>query len=437
MNEITKIHLGREVFTISIEAHKVLQAYLRAIERQVGEDENVVQEVEARMAELLGEHGITSDKVVLEEDVRYLKEQLGEPSDFKNDPEEAEANDKRNGSKRLFRDTEHGMIAGVAAGIGAFLGIDPLVVRLLFVLLVFAGGAGVLIYIVLWLLVPPAKTHSDHLQMQGRAVTVEAIKSAVDRADVSGAAGRATKVVGRFLERVAELTLAVVGTALAAAAIGLFLFAATAAAYLLMHGLDAAGQIIFPFGAKEVLWVICGFALLAVISVALAVVAVALIRRKWHVSAWALAGMLVIFMGSVSVGTALGFDAVPRFSERYDSLQHVEMRSVSAFKHLRMNGQFNQADFEQIDFNSPDYRVEILYMGAGDPGLVKTTVKDEVLIVDSSEFVKASKCMLICPYGPHNLRVIVHAPYGTNLQNSDGSPPVINKYNPWTHLRED
>jgi hypothetical protein len=272
--------------------------------------------------------------------------------------------------------------------------------------------------------------------MQGMAVTVDSIKSAVDRADVAGAAGRATRVVGGFLQRVAELFVGVVGVGLTIAAVGIFLFAATATTYLLVNGLEVAGQPIFPFGTEEVLWVTCGFALLAVVAVTLAVVGVALIRRKWQLSVWALAAMIAIFIASVSVGTALGFDTVPRFSQRYDRLQHVEMRTVPAFKHLRLNGQFNQMDFEQIDFNSSDYRVEILYMGSGDPIQVKTTVKDDALTIDSSEFLRANHCMLICPYGPHNLRIIVHAPYGTSLQNSDGSPPVINKYNPRTHLRE-
>jgi phage shock protein PspC (stress-responsive transcriptional regulator) len=428
VNEITKIHLGRQAFTIAIDAHKMLQAYLHAIERQVGQERDVLKEVELRMVELLAERGVTGDKVVLTEDVEHLKQQLGQPSDFKSDADDIDESKDKSAPKRLFRDTERGMIAGVAAGLAAYVGIDPLVVRLLFILLVFSGGAGILVYVVLWLLVPPARSGSDRLQMQGVAVTVDNIKQVVERADVPGAAGRASKVIGRFLERVAQLTLGVIGVGLAAAAVGLFLFGATAATYLLTHGLDAAGQILFPFGAKEVLWVVCGLAFMTVVAIALAVVGIALVRRKWQLPVWALAGLLTVFIASVSVGTALGFDTVPRFSQRYDSLQHVESRSVPEFKSLLMNGNIRQIE------GSSDYQVEIRYIGNGDPSQVKTVVKDGVLSIDTSAFEAANHCQLICPYGPHNLVIVVHMPPSVGLLDELGSPPVENKFDPYTHL---
>src|SRR5690606_36901316 len=140
-------------------AHKALQDYLRAIKRHMSDSDEVVEEVELRMAELLTERGISGDKVVLLKDVNYLKEQVGEPGDFGDGdaPDESPREDAT-APKRFFRDTENAMIAGVAAGIGKYLGIDPVWVRLAFVLLVFAGASGILIYIILWLIVPEAKT---------------------------------------------------------------------------------------------------------------------------------------------------------------------------------------------------------------------------------------------------------------------------------------
>ncbi|HEX9153297.1 MAG TPA: hypothetical protein VF809_00580, partial [Candidatus Saccharimonadales bacterium] len=84
MNEITRIHLGRQPFTISVDAHKALREYLESIKKVVGGSrEEVIDEIELRMAELLLERGITKDKTVLIGDVSYLKEQLGKPGDFK------------------------------------------------------------------------------------------------------------------------------------------------------------------------------------------------------------------------------------------------------------------------------------------------------------------------------------------------------------------
>lgn len=56
--------------------------------------------------------------------------------------------------KRLTRVEEGRMIAGVCAGLGKYLGIDATVVRLIFVLLAVFGGGGLLIYIILWLVMP-------------------------------------------------------------------------------------------------------------------------------------------------------------------------------------------------------------------------------------------------------------------------------------------
>lgn len=70
MNEVTKIHLGRQAFTIAIDAHHELKSYLEAIKKQV-DDKDVVDEIELRMAELLTEHGINATKVILPADVDF------------------------------------------------------------------------------------------------------------------------------------------------------------------------------------------------------------------------------------------------------------------------------------------------------------------------------------------------------------------------------
>jgi len=76
MNSVQSIHLGRQPFNISVEAHRSLKNYLAGIEKQIGDSE-VVGEVELRMSELLTERGISGEKVILPKDVDYLKQQLG------------------------------------------------------------------------------------------------------------------------------------------------------------------------------------------------------------------------------------------------------------------------------------------------------------------------------------------------------------------------
>jgi phage shock protein PspC (stress-responsive transcriptional regulator) len=214
MNEVTKIHLGRQPFTISVAAHKDLRNYLDAIEKQV-KDKDVIEEIELRMAELLTEHGISSDKVVLAKDIKFLKQQLGNPADFKdneeNDSEEAGDAEKAPEPKRLFRDTEDAILAGVSSGLARYFGIDAWIIRILFIIGAFTGGWGILVYAVLWLVVPEAKTPSDRLQMAGKPVTIDGIKEVVERADVKGAARRANGTIAPVLNSAFRVMLKIIG----------------------------------------------------------------------------------------------------------------------------------------------------------------------------------------------------------------------------------
>jgi phage shock protein C len=58
--------------------------------------------------------------------------------------------------RKLYRSRTDSRIAGVCGGLGEFLGLDPTVVRLVFVLLALLGGHGILIYLIMWLVMPPA-----------------------------------------------------------------------------------------------------------------------------------------------------------------------------------------------------------------------------------------------------------------------------------------
>ena len=320
MNEITKIHLGRQAFTIAVDAHKELQEYLHAIKRHMGNTDEAVEEVELRMAELLAERGVTGDKVVLSKDVEYLKQQLGKPGDF-GEAEDKEAPEDTNAPKRLYRDTDDALIAGVASGLGKYFGLDPIWFRLAFIALLFAGGSSILIYIILWLLVPEAKTKSDRLQMQGKPVTVEALKEVVERADVESAAKRATNVVGKVVRTVLKVLAQIVGIILIVAGVLATMALLTAGTYLIAHGSTVNNEVVFPVGAQEVAVVAFAISAAVIVSVLIAFVGAALAKGRQVLSGWAAAILLVLLVVAGSVGTALALDAVPSISKRVDAIK--------------------------------------------------------------------------------------------------------------------
>ena len=83
--------------------------------------------------------------------------------------------------KKMFRDPKSRVIGGVSGGVAAYMGIDIIIVRVLFILLAFAGGLGVFLYIILWVSVPEARSITDKMQMQGEPVTLSNIESNIKK----------------------------------------------------------------------------------------------------------------------------------------------------------------------------------------------------------------------------------------------------------------
>lgn len=177
MKEITRIHLAATPFNAEVYVRKELEIYLAAIEKSLQADEDAMREIEARIVELLAERGVIGEKVITADDLAAIKNKLGSPGEFM-DEQGAEGVVHADGDKRLMRDQEGGILGGVLSGISAYVGIDPIWLRLLAVVLAFVSfGTALLVYVILWITMPAAKTAAEKLQMRGKPVTLEAIKS--------------------------------------------------------------------------------------------------------------------------------------------------------------------------------------------------------------------------------------------------------------------
>jgi phage shock protein PspC (stress-responsive transcriptional regulator) len=77
------------------------------------------------------------------------------------EPTQAEAADKSATEKQLFRSRRNRAIAGVAGGLGEHFGVDPVWFRVAFVVLAVGGGSGILIYLIMWLIVPERPMGED------------------------------------------------------------------------------------------------------------------------------------------------------------------------------------------------------------------------------------------------------------------------------------
>ncbi|SKB81896.1 phage shock protein C (PspC) family protein [Salegentibacter holothuriorum] len=188
MNKTVNINLAGIFFHIDEDAYAKLQHYLDAIKRSFtntqGKDE-IIADIEARIAELFNEKKKEDRQVIGIKEVEEVIAIMGQPEDYMVDEEIFEdepvaAKTTKSSGKQLFRDTEHSYVGGVSSGLGHYLGIDFIWVRLLWILLtIFSSGAFILIYIALWIFVPEAKSTADKLAMRGEEVTISNIEKKI------------------------------------------------------------------------------------------------------------------------------------------------------------------------------------------------------------------------------------------------------------------
>jgi phage shock protein PspC (stress-responsive transcriptional regulator) len=186
MRKTVSITINGQLFHIEEQGYKKLDEYLDAIRTHFSTYEDrleIIADIEARIAEHFNEKLTKSRNVIAQSDVDELIAQMGTVKDFKEFEDDHESDEKAEHGyepgKRLYRDTEHQIIAGVCAGIANYFGIDPTIVRLLFGLSLIFGGAGVLAYIVLWVVMPEAKTSSEKVEMHGQPLTLKRIEKVI------------------------------------------------------------------------------------------------------------------------------------------------------------------------------------------------------------------------------------------------------------------
>ena len=369
MKEITRIHLAKTPFSAEIDAKKSLEKYLNLIQKNMHAEPEAMREIEARMVELLAERGVSKDGVIGNDDVLAVQKQMGEPRDFSDDASEAiddiedkDIDDKP--AKQLMRDPDNAIIGGVCAGVAAYFNINPLWVRLIAIISPFMTfGTAVLIYIVMWLSMPPARTASDKLRMRGEPVTLASLKkAAVDEASAMTDGGGATVVAKIFRYSAGALiflmTLAVLFGLIVGGAFGVSL----------VNLLDGLNAQMWAWG----LW----FSL-AIGGIAAVVLGMVLARSvfTWTMNRVSIittiAATIVISMSMASAGI-FGMQAGSEFSYETQHLTRkmdVRMPDTNGVKSIVIEGAMGSV----VRTDSDKLRVEASYLNL--PSVKKPTIK--------------------------------------------------------------
>ncbi|MGY0427101.1 MAG: PspC domain-containing protein, partial [Polaribacter sp.] len=188
MNKTININLGGFFFHIDEVAYQKLKRYLAAISKSLHDDSQgkneIITDIEARISELLSEKITDVRQVVNEGDIDDIIAIMGQPEDYA-DAEDAYAGPnysyqrEKPFGKKLFRNGDDKFLGGVASGIAHYLDIDVIWVRLTLLALFFGAGIGLILYIILWILLPEAKTTAEKLQMEGEPVNIDNIEKKI------------------------------------------------------------------------------------------------------------------------------------------------------------------------------------------------------------------------------------------------------------------
>ncbi|MGZ3929943.1 MAG: PspC domain-containing protein, partial [Bacteroidia bacterium] len=193
MNKTVTINISGIIFHIEEDAYEKLSKYLSTIKGYFSSTDGgseIMSDIEARIAEMLQAKTSAVKQVVLMSDVDAVIETMGKPEEFAGEGEHASGQTSHTESqsaysshdtikKRLFRDPDNKAIGGVCSGIAAYFDVDIVWIRLAMFLLIFFGGLSLWVYIILWIVIPEAKTTAEKLAMHGEKIDINNISRAV------------------------------------------------------------------------------------------------------------------------------------------------------------------------------------------------------------------------------------------------------------------
>lgn len=226
MNKTISINLSGMVFQIEEPGYLLLTEYLNKLKQTFKNEEGgeeIIADIETRLAEILGEQKGTENTAITTENIQQAIQELGQPEDFEQNEDQPGSTKSKEQEfqefrpkRRIFRNEDDKVLGGVCSGLAAYFDVDPLYIRLGTALLYLFFGVGIVLYIVLCIIIPAAKTRAEKLQMKGEAVNLKTLKDSVEQELKSvgenlgkrGAEGTLMSLPGKFFSALGQIILA-------------------------------------------------------------------------------------------------------------------------------------------------------------------------------------------------------------------------------------
>lgn len=196
MKKTYPTNINGRIFYIDEDAYSLMQNYIHQLHDTFGGEEGreIVGDIEARIAELFDERIASGASVITLADVNRVIETMGRPEDISDGPEEgAHREEPREqkpfvtfnlpGRKRLFRNMQNRVFGGVVSGVGTYLGWDISIMRLALVILALFTyfWPVTVVYLIAWMVIPPARSSRQILEMYGEPINVENVGQTILR----------------------------------------------------------------------------------------------------------------------------------------------------------------------------------------------------------------------------------------------------------------
>lgn len=185
MNKTIIININGTVFHIEEQAYEILKHYMTGVKRHFFDSEDsleITTDIENRIAELFSEILQREGRqAIIDQDVNFVIGQMGAVEDFEGAATGDDASTgytyiNRPEKRRLFRDPDDHLVAGVCAGIANYFDTQAVWIRLAFALSTLFAGTGLFLYIVLWIVLPKAVTRADRMAMKGEKLDLQGFK---------------------------------------------------------------------------------------------------------------------------------------------------------------------------------------------------------------------------------------------------------------------
>ena len=273
MKKNITINLCGRLFQIDEDAYEMLQHYTESLRASFGKEEGgeeIADDIEERIAELFAELKASGVEAITIEHVKDIITRIGEPEQLTNDDsgewkEESGKNSghrydsfrsaaegvydnvrARTSGKRLYRNPNDRMIAGVMSGLAAYTNTDVTWWRLGIVLSVLFYGFGIIAYIVLAIVLPEANTPEERLQMEGKEVTPQNLANVV--VENGQQPVRRNGCVGTFVTLIGTLVAAFfVGIAIIVGLVLLVCLFMVVVSYIIAFTVPTAAHLSLPF----------------------------------------------------------------------------------------------------------------------------------------------------------------------------------------------